>query len=83
MRELAFILFCFPIDFIRTDGFELVEFRVEDSEIEVMAQVNPGGDEKGKVGSYKGVIYVIEGFGCLDDVSELMFLGEKETWTYS
>lgn len=65
MRELALILLRHPVQFVGTHRLELVEFRPEDFQVEVVAEVDPGGDEEGEVGSDQGVVYVVEGLGCL------------------
>ena len=49
-------MFSFPVQFIRTDGFEFIEFRVENFEVEVMTEVDPGSDKECEVRSYKRVI---------------------------
>jgi hypothetical protein len=66
VRDPALVLFGFPVEFVGADGFEFVEFGPEDFEVEVMAEVDPCGDEEGKVGTDEGVVEVVEGFGGLD-----------------
>lgn len=65
MREVALVLACGPVELIGTDSLELGELRVEDLEVKVVAQVDPGAHEEGEVGSDEGVVEVIEDFGGL------------------
>ena len=41
----------FPIEFVRTDGAEGGQSGPEDVEVEVVAEVEPDGDEEAKVRS--------------------------------
>lgn len=62
VRERALVLLGGPIQFIGADGFEFVELGVEDAQVQVVAQVDPGDNEEAEVGPDKGMIEVVEGF---------------------
>lgn len=59
MRKVAFELPGRPVKLVRADGFELVEFRPEDSKVDVMAKINPHENKEGKIWANKGVVEVI------------------------
>jgi len=65
MGQFAFILLGFPVKFIWSDCLKFVKLRIEDNQIEIVAQIYPCADEEGKVGSYYRRIKVVQGFGSL------------------
>lgn len=66
VRDPAFVLLCRPVELVRPDGLEFVEFGIDDAQIEVVTLVDPDEDEEGEVGSDKGMVKIIKGFGGLD-----------------
>jgi hypothetical protein len=62
MRQLAFILFRRPIEFVGPNRLELVELGIKNSEVQVMPEINPSADEEGEIGANEGMIEVVEGF---------------------
>lgn len=65
MREGALVLLCFPVEVEGTNGGEGRGDAVQDDEVDVVAEVDPDGDEQAEVGGYQGGIYVGEGLGGL------------------
>ena len=65
MRDPAFVLLRFPIELVRTDACEFGKGREEDTEVYVVAEVNPDADEEAEIGDYDGRVQVVEGFGGL------------------
>lgn len=65
MRDPAFVLFRFPIEFIRANGLKFVELGPKDSEVEVVTEIAPRDNEECEIRADKWVIEVVEGFGCL------------------
>jgi hypothetical protein len=59
MRGETFELFIFPVEDIRTNGFEFIEPGDEYHDIEVVAQVDPGDHEEDEVRSYERMIYIV------------------------
>ena len=66
VRDPAFILLRLPVELIRPNGLEFVEFGIDDAQIEIVTLVDPDEDEEGEVRSDKGVVEIVEGFGGLD-----------------
>jgi hypothetical protein len=66
VRDPAFVLFGFPVEFVGADSFEFIEFGPEYFEVEVMAEVDPCEDEEGEVRADEGVVEVVEGFRGLN-----------------
>lgn len=66
VRDPAFVLLCRPVELVRPDGLEFVEFRIDDAQIEVVTLVDPDEDEEGEVGSDDGMVKIIKGFRGLD-----------------
>ena len=62
MRKSTLELFGCPIQLVRSNGLKFVEFRPENSEVEVVAKVYPRSDEKGEIWPDKGMVEVIKGF---------------------
>ena len=65
MAQAGFILLAGPVEFERAEGLELCEGRVEDDEVDIVAEVGPDGDEEAEVGDCDGGGDVVEGFGGL------------------
>lgn len=65
MREGALVLLCFPVEVEGTNGGEGRGDAVQDDEVNVVAEIDPDGDEQAEVGGYQGGVYVGEGFGGL------------------
>lgn len=59
MTQLALILFSFPIEDIRADSFELVEFGDQDLPVQVMSQIDPHPDEEYEIRSRPWTVYVM------------------------
>lgn len=70
MGYFEFVFFGFPIEDKGADGAEFGKCSVEDGEVEVVAGVDPDGDEEGEVGAYDWVVEVVEGFGGLNSPHE-------------
>jgi hypothetical protein len=58
---------CFPVEDVGADGGEFAawEERVEDLEVEEVAEVGPDADEGDEVGDCEGGVEVVEDFGGL------------------
>jgi hypothetical protein len=54
-----------PIQLVRADSLKLVELRIEDTEVQVVAKINPGTDKETEVWPNEWMVQVVEGFGCL------------------
>lgn len=59
VREVALVLFCFPVELVGADGLELEEEGEEDAEVEVVAHVDPNDSEEAEVGADEGVVNVV------------------------
>lgn len=59
------VLLGLPIELERAYGAEIGEGRVEEDQVDVVAQVDPDEDEEAEVGSDDGGVEVIECFGGL------------------
>ncbi len=66
LREKALELPGLPVELERANGAELGEGRVEDGEVDVVAEVDPDEDEEAKVGADDRGVEVVEGFRGLD-----------------
>jgi len=58
VRDPAFELFSFPVQLIRPNSLELIKFGIQDSEVEVMAEVTPRNNEESKIWAHKRVVEV-------------------------
>lgn len=67
-------MFGCPIQLIWADSLKLVELRIEDTEVQVVAKINPGKDEEAEVWPNEWMVQVVEGFGCLEIFSEDSFV---------
>lgn len=65
MAEAGFVLLAGPVEFEGAEGLELGDGRVEDYEVDVVAEVGPDGDEEAEIGDCDGGVQVVEGFGGL------------------
>lgn len=65
MTYRAFILFGSPVQFIRANSLEFIEFGPENAEIKVMSHIYPDKDEEAEVGTDNRVVKVVQGLGCL------------------
>ncbi len=59
MRDPALELSHCPVEFVGANSFELIEFGPEDSEVKVMAKINPCKDEEGKIRANERVVEVV------------------------
>ena len=59
-----------PIELEGADGAEGGQHGVEDCEIDVVSEVDPGEDEEGVEGDDEGRGEVVEGFGCLISINQ-------------
>lgn len=62
LADPAFILLSIPVELKRADGGEGSGDAVEDDDVDVMAEIDPHGDEGGEIGGYDAKIQVREGF---------------------
>ena len=72
--ELAVV----PVHDIGTNSLELGEEGVDDSEIEIVAKVDPDADEAGIVGTGEEVVQVVERLGGLERHVALVSAREKQ-----
>jgi hypothetical protein len=73
LRDPALVLLSFPVEFKRSDSLERGEDGVDDLEVDVMASVTPDDHEDEKVRTDNGRVDVVEAFGRLDHVSNVLF----------
>lgn len=65
LRDPAFVLLCFPVEFIGTNGLELGKNGVKHAEVDPVTEVAPGAHENEEVGTCDGRIKVVEDLRCL------------------
>ena len=65
LRDPAFVLLGFPVQFVGTDGAEFSQDGPEDVQIQVVAEVEPDADESYEVRACDGRVEVVEDFGGL------------------
>lgn len=65
LRYPAFELAAGPVQLVGPDRAEFGEDGVDDFEVQVVAQVDPDENEKGKVGCLHHAVNVVQGFGGL------------------
>lgn len=70
LRDPALVLLGLPVELERAHGAELGQGRVEDGQVDVVAQVDPDEDEDTKVGADDGRVKVVEGLGGLGMVGQ-------------
>jgi hypothetical protein len=66
LRDPAFVLLGFPVEFERPNGLEISQDGVEDREINVVTEVAPDYHEDEKVRSHKVGVDVVETFRGLE-----------------
>ncbi len=54
-----------PIEVKRADGAEFRDGGPEDAEVDVVAEVDPHGDEEAETGTDDYRVHIVERFGCL------------------
>ena len=65
LRNPAFVLLCFPVQFVGADCAEAGQGCPEDVQVQVVAEVEPHSDEETKVRASDGRIEVVEALGAL------------------
>jgi hypothetical protein len=65
MGNPTFVLLSHPIELIRANSLELVEFGIENLKVEIMSEIYPSKDEKAKIRGNERMIEVIKSFGGL------------------
>lgn len=81
MGDPALVLLGLPIELEGSDGAEFGEGRVEDGQIDVVAQVDPHEDEEAKVGADDGGVEVVECFRSLENDSiNIVGIHKKRTY---
>ena len=89
VADPALVLFGFPVELVGYHGGELVgraeaetegEERVDDAQVDEVAEVAPDEHEAGEVGDCEGVFDVVEEFGCLHKRSVLVAVEGEGNW---